>query len=135
MNKVILKGRLGKDPELRTLDGGSVITSFSVATGKRYTNKTTGEVQEQTQWHNCIAWNKTGEFIAQYFQKGQEILLEGEIEYTTSESNGQKYYYTNIVVRNLEFCGSKPTNIEEQRVQAAAKQTSEPVGPIDDLPF
>lgn len=106
MNKVILKGYIGSDVELKDLNG-TKYARFSVATNKRYKDRE-GNTKEQAQFHNCVAWRQTGETIAKFFSKGSEILLEGEIQYRQWETDkGEKRYATDIVVENFEFCGKK----------------------------
>ena len=95
-NFVYLKGRLGKDPE--NING---VVKFSMATSQKYKSKE-GEQVEKTQWHNCVAFKKTGEIIEKFFKKGDEIIIEGAIEYNEHEGK----YYTSIKVASFDFCGS-----------------------------
>lgn len=105
MNVTFLLGRLGADPETKTL-GDTSITTFSVATSKTWTDKS-GEKQEKTEWHNCKAWGKQGEVIAKYFTKGKPIQVMGEIEYRTwDKEDGSKGYGTDIKVNSFEFVPS-----------------------------
>lgn len=97
MNKIILKGRLGNDPETN----GSAV-KFSVATDDGY-KKADGEKVEKTNWHSVVAFGKLGETIAKYVTKGQEILIEGRVEYRKHDEK----YYTDVIADSFEFCGSK----------------------------
>lgn len=105
LNKVLLIGRLGKDPEVRyTTTGGSVAT-FSVATNENWTDKN-GQKQERTEWHRIVAWGKLGEICGQYLSKGREAFVEGRLqtrEWTDKEGN--KRYTTEIVASNVQFLG------------------------------
>lgn len=123
MNKVVLMGRLGKDPELRTA-GDKTVVSFSLATTERYKEK------EVTQWHILLAWGKTAEIIAKYFKKGSQILVEGKINYQSWESEKGKQYKTVIVVQNFHFTASAQNN---SKPPTQAKQ--EAVESDDTLPF
>ncbi len=105
MNKVILIGNLGSDPELRHTDGGHTKCSLSLATNRRWTNKDSGEKMEETTWHRCIAWGKQAEILAQYLTKGRRVCLEGRIRnYVVGEGDDKKYF-SEIVVENFEFLG------------------------------
>jgi len=105
LNKVLLIGRLGKDPEVRyTTTGGSVAT-FSIATNENWTDKN-GQKQERTEWHRIVAWGKLGEICGQYLSKGREAFVEGRLqtrEWTDKE--GHKRYTTEIVASNVQFLG------------------------------
>jgi single-strand DNA-binding protein len=111
MNKVILMGNLGQDPEVRTIPNGTSVVSFSVATSRRWNNRD-GQKQEETTWHNVEAWGKVGEVIAQYFSKGSKILLDGRLKVDSWEDKetGQKRYKTKVVLENFHFVGSKGDN-------------------------
>lgn len=102
MNVTYLLGRLGKDPETKSV-GDTTVTSFSLATSKKWKDKS-GEMQEKTEWHNCTAWGRQGEVIATYFKKGSPILLIGEIQYRSwDKEDGTKGYATDIRVNGFEF--------------------------------
>lgn len=108
MNSVTLCGRLGKDPETRTA-GNSQVTKFSLATGFR---KASGE--QHTDWHNIEAWNKTGEIAQKYLTKGKQVIIQGEIRYSTSEKNGVKTYFTSIIANKIELLGSAEVEPKEE---------------------
>lgn len=103
MNKVILKGRLTANPELKTTSTDIYVTDFSVAVNRRF-NK------EQTDFINCQAWRQTAEFITKYFTKGQEILVVGELHIDKWDKDGETRYSTRVSVDEVEFCGSKSEN-------------------------
>jgi single-strand DNA-binding protein len=97
INKVILVGRLGKDPEMRSTPGGQTVAKFTMATDERYTDKS-GEKQERTEWHNIVAWGKLAEICGQYLRKGKLIYIEGSIRTDSWEDKEtkQKRYRTEI---------------------------------------
>ena len=100
-NKVQLIGNLGKDPEIITLENGSKLAKFSLATNENYKDKN-GEKQSKTVWHNLIAWNKTAELIEKYVTKGKEIAIEGKLSNKSYEDKeGQKRYLTEVIVNEL----------------------------------
>jgi single-strand DNA-binding protein len=126
MNKVILSGNLGQDPELRQV-GDTSVTSFSLATTKRYKTKT-GEKAKKTEWHNVKAWGKKGEVINQYLKKGNSVLIEGELQYEKWEDkNGNKRQRATVVLNDFEFIGGK-TEAQPQTTQATKEDPN-------DLPF
>lgn len=100
-NKVQLIGNLGKDPEIITLENGSKLAKFSLATNENNKDKN-GEKQSKTEWHNLIAWNKTAELIEKYVTKGKEIAIEGKLSNKSYEDKeGQKRYLTEVIVNEL----------------------------------
>lgn len=106
VNKVILIGRLGKDPELRYTPGGQAVASFSVATSERWTDKN-NQRQERTEWHNIVAWGKLGELANQYLKKGNPAYIEGRITTRSwDDRDGNKKYKTEIVANSIQFLGS-----------------------------
>jgi single-strand DNA-binding protein len=104
INKVILVGRLGKDPEIRSTPGGTSVAKFTVATDERFTDKA-GEKQERTEWHNIVAWGKLGEICGQYLKKGKLVYLEGSIRTDSwdDKESGQKKYRTEIVANTMKM--------------------------------
>lgn len=111
MNLVILSGRLGKDPETRAVGNGQV-TKFSLATGYKKADGT-----QHTDWHQIEAWNKTGEIAQKYLTKGKQVIIQGEIRYSTSEKNGVKTYFTSIIANKIELLGS--TEVEPKAEEPA----------------
>ncbi len=106
-NSVNLVGRLGADPEFKTINGGTSVAKFSVATNESYKDGN-GEKQEQTQWHNIIAWGKLAETVSKYLKKGSEVMLEGRLVYNNFESeNGEKKYFTEISMNEMLMLGTK----------------------------
>ena len=101
VNKVILVGFLGKDPEITYLPSGVAITKFSIATSEKYKDK------ETTQWHNITTWDKLAEICAEHVRKGKQVYIEGRIEYRTWEKDGIKHNATEIVADKMQMLGGK----------------------------
>lgn len=105
MNKVLLTGRLAKEPELRYTQSGTAVATFTLAVNRRFTNQN-GE--READFINCVAWQKSAEFIANYFRKGQEMALEGRLQVRTYDGNdGQRRWVTEVVADQIEFVGGK----------------------------
>ena len=104
MNKIIIKGRLAKDPELKKTNSGKVLCNFSVAVGRNFD-------YEITDFFDCTAWNNNAEFISKYFSKGKEILIDGEMQSDKfTDKNGNNRTYWKVNVNRAEFCGSRGEN-------------------------
>lgn len=108
-NSVQLIGRLGKDPEVRTLNKGKKLATMTLATNETYTNQK-GEKVQDTQWHNLVVWGKLVNIVSNYLTKGMEIAIEGKLVHRSYESNGEKKYVTEITVTDLVMLGSKNKN-------------------------
>ena len=106
VNKVILVGHLGKDPEVKYMANETAVCNFSIATNRSYKDKA-GERVEQTEWHNITFFGKQAEVIKEYLKKGNQIYIEGHIQTTQSEKDGQTRYFTNIIGEQFSFIGSK----------------------------
>lgn len=105
MNKVILIGRLTKDPELRYTQSGTAVAGFTLAVDRRFSNQS-GE--READFVNCVAWNKAAEFVSWYFHKGKQMALEGRLQVRSYDGNdGQKRWVTEVVAEQIEFVGSK----------------------------
>jgi single-strand DNA-binding protein len=104
INKVILVGRLGKDPEIRSTPNGTSVAKFTVATDEKFTDRA-GEKQERTEWHNIVAWGKLGEICGQYLRKGKLVYIEGSIRSDSwdDKETGQKKYRTEIVANTMKM--------------------------------
>jgi len=108
VNKVILIGRLGKDPEIKSIPSGQTVAKFTIATDERFTDKS-GEKQERTEWHNIVAWAKLAEICGQYLRKGKLVYIEGRIRTDSWEDKEtkQKRYRTEIVAENMQMLDRK----------------------------
>ncbi len=136
INKVILVGHVGKDPEVRYLDGGVAVARFSLATSESYKNKEGNKV-EQTEWHNITAWRGLAEIIEKYVKKGQLLYIEGKIRTRTVGDGDNKKYYTDIVADQMTMLGGKrdenAMRIESKPIESPLPATASE--PADDLPF
>ena len=106
VNKVILIGNLGKDPEVKYTPSGTAMAKFSLATNERFKDKS-GEFQERTEWHNIVAWQRLAEIAGEYLKKGRAVYIEGRIQTRSWEdkTSGQKKYMTEIVANDLVLLG------------------------------
>ena len=107
VNKVILVGRLGKDPEVRNLENGATVANFSVATSETYKDKTTGDKKEVTEWHNIVLWRGLAEIAAKYLHKGDMIYIEGKLRTRSWEKEGVTRYTTEVVGDNMTMLSTK----------------------------
>jgi single-strand DNA-binding protein len=109
VNKVILIGTLGKDPELKYTPQGTAVTKFSMATNESFKDKTSGEWKERTEWHNIVCWQRTAEVAAEYLKKGRKVYIEGRLTTRSwdDKETGQKKYMTEVVANDLVLLGDK----------------------------
>lgn len=141
VNKVILIGNVGRDPEIRHLDSGVAVASFSLATSETYTAKN-GERVTSTEWHNIVLWRGLAEVVEKYVKKGSKLYLEGKITSRQYEKDGQTKYFTEIVANYMEMLDSKAspkdTNISEHAPTSEPTVNETEVGDSggdEDLPF
>jgi len=136
VNKAILIGRLGKDPELKYTPSGRAVCTFSLATSERWTGQD-GQKNDATTWHNIVAWAKQAEIMKEYLHKGKEVYIEGRISNRSYEKkDGTRGYISEVVVQNFQFLGSKSENHEAApQAPEAAAPVPETGGDDDDLPF
>ena len=129
VNKVILVGNLGKDPEVKYLDNGVAVANFSLATTESYKNKE-GERVSQTEWHNVVLWRGLAEVAEKYLKKGSSVYIEGKIKTRKWEDKeGITRYSTEILGDNMTMLGKKPSSEE------TTEHASQLDDPKDDLPF
>jgi single-strand DNA-binding protein len=109
VNKVILIGTLGKDPELKYTPQGTAVCKFSMATNESYKDKASGEWKERTEWHNIVCWQRTAEVASEYLKKGGKCYIEGRLTTRSwdDKDSGQKRYMTEVVANDLVLLGSK----------------------------
>ena len=128
MNKVILIGNLGADPEMRHTASGTPVCNLRLATNRKYKDKE-GNTVEHTDWHRITLWGRQAEVAAQYLTKGRQVAIEGRIEYSTTGEGDAIKYFTDIVAERLELLGGKSGN-------NASSGASDPVGePEPETPF
>ena len=116
INKVILIGNLGRDPETRYTQGGSPVTNFSVATSESWRDKQSGDQQERTEWHNVVCFARLAEIAGEYLKKGSKVYIEGSLRTSDWERDGQKHYRTEVIARDMQMLdsrgGAAPTGFE-----------------------
>lgn len=137
VNKVILIGNLGKDPEVRHLESGAVVANFPIATSETYKDRKTGEKITQTEWHNIVIWRGLAEVAEKYLKKGNSVYIEGKLRTRSwDDKEGNKRYTTEVIADTMTMLGSKPNSDNSNSGNA-----SEPdVSPFEDdssgdLPF
>jgi single-strand DNA-binding protein len=117
VNRVILVGRLGKDPELKYTPSGTPVAKFSLATDESSKDRNTGELQSRTEWHNIVAWNKLAEICGEYLTKGKLVYIEGSIRSRQwQDQSGNKRTSYEIIARNMQMLGSRS---ESERMSAS----------------
>jgi single-strand DNA-binding protein len=145
VNKAILIGNLGKDPELKYLPSGQAVANFSLATTERRTDKN-GQRQDRTEWHNIVVYGKTAEVVNQYLKKGRSAYIEGRITTRSwDDRDGNKKYRTEIIANTVQFLGSPGGSGPGPQETASAPEVvadssgdfdqAPAVGASDDLPF
>lgn len=135
INKAMIIGRLGNDPETKYTAGGSAVTSMSVATSETWKDKTTGERQEKTEWHRVTIFGKLAEIAGEYLRKGSQVYIEGRIQtdkYTDKE--GIERYSTKIIANEMRMLGGKGDS-EPRKPLAKASQASDDDDFSDSIPF
>ncbi|MEJ2131814.1 MAG: single-stranded DNA-binding protein [Gammaproteobacteria bacterium] len=150
VNKVILIGNLGRDPETRYTQAGTPVTHFSVATNESWRDRQTGEQQERTEWHNVVCFARLAEIAGEYLSKGRTVYIEGSLRTSSWEQDGQTRYRTEIVANDMQMLGGRgegggagfnPSSSERDAQPATAQsggaQSSEPFEEDfdDDIPF
>jgi single-strand DNA-binding protein len=145
VNKVILIGRLGKEPEVRNLDNGAVVANFSIATSESYKDRTTGEKKEVTEWHNIVLWRGLAEIAQKYLRKGDMVYIEGKLRTRSWEKDGVTRYTTEVVADNMTMLSPKGNNggggmssdySSQERSSADTFRSNVSVdSSTDDLPF
>ena len=144
VNKVILVGRLGKDPEVRNLDNGAVVANFSIATSESYKDRTTGEKKEVTEWHNIVLWRGLAEIAQKYLRKGYMVFIEGKLRTRSWEKDGVTRYTTEIVGDNMTMLTPKTSGgggMNQEYASSPDRSSSDSMrsAPVDnstdDLPF
>lgn len=132
VNKVILLGNVGKDPEVKYTPSGTAVAKFSLALNEKFKDKS-GEWQEKTEWANCVAFARTAEIVGEYVQKGRQLYVEGRLQTSSwdDKESGQKKYKTEIVVSEVVLIGGKTGDGQPALAKPAAQQ---PISD-EDIPF
>lgn len=135
VNKVILIGNLGKDPEVRRLESGAVVANFPIATSETYTDKKSGEKRESTDWHDIVVWRGLAEVVEKYVRKGMKVYVEGRLKKRQwQDKEGQTRYTTEVLADNLTIL-SRPENSDRPSNQPNYSNEGAPPKPdkLDDL--
>ncbi len=147
INKVILVGTCGKDPETRYMPSGGAVTSISVATNEAWTDKKTGQKQERTEWHNITFFNRLGEIAGEYLKKGQQVYIEGSLRTEKwTDKSGNDRYTTKIIANEMQMLGGRSGggagdySQQQQSQQPQPANQPAPTAPVDesfddDIPF
>ncbi len=125
VNRFIGIGNLGRDPDSRYTASGAAVTTFSIAVSEQWKDKQSGEDKEKTEWINCVAFGRLAEIASEYLRKGSKVYVEGKLQTSTYEKDGQKHYKTDINVRELQFLDSKPQQAPQQQSQPLAAEFDE----------
>ena len=145
INKAILVGNVGRDPEVRYLDKNVAVANFTMATTERgYTMQNGTQVPDRTEWHNIVAWRGLAELAEKYIRKGAQLYIEGKIQTRSWEKEGVKRYTTEIIAENIQLLGKRADQSDSTPIAAnaetveneAPKAGNDPLtGETDDLPF
>jgi len=132
INKVILVGNLGKDPDVRYLEGGTAVANFPIATSETFKDRASGEKKTNTEWHNIVVWRGLAEIAEKYLKKGSQIYLEGKLRTRQwQDKDGNNRYTTEIVADNLQMLGRK----DDSSTPAAMKPSNAPtIAPVKETP-
>ena len=131
LNKVMLIGRLGKDPDVKYAQSGLAIVNFTLATNEDWPDKSTGERKERTEWHNIVVFGKLGEICGKYLSKGKQVYIEGRIQTRSWEQEGTTRYKTEIVVNDMRMLDSKGPGGESVRAEAVSENDYENSSPSE----
>jgi single-strand DNA-binding protein len=141
VNKVIILGRLGADPEVKTVAANSTVARLSVATSENWTDRE-GKKQERTEWHRVVVWGKLAELCGKYLTKGRQVFVEGRLQTRSWEDpQGQKKYSTEIVANTVQFIGGAAETNRDTSSSQASSNSHENFGPepsfdsADEIPF
>lgn len=138
VNKVILIGNLGRDPEVRSTQSGQPVANFSLATNRRWKDRD-GNRQEQTEWHNIVCWGRQAEIAGQYLTKGRQVYIEGRLQTRSwdDRQSGEKRYRTEVICENFQMLGSRSDQDSAAQTGASQAQDSDLTASPedDDIPF
>ena len=127
LNRVMLIGNLGRDPEIRYSQQGTAVVNFSIATSEQWTDKNTGEKLEKTEWHRVVVFGRQAEVCEKYLSKGSKVYIEGRLQTRTYEKEGQNHYITEIIAQSFQFLsGKQDSQASDNNIQSAATQQNNP---------
>ena len=141
INKVIIVGNLGQDPEIKYTAGGAAVTTLSIATSDSWKDKDSGMDQERTEWHRVVLWRRLAEVAGEYLKKGSKVYIEGQLQTRKWEQEGQTRYTTEIIARDMQFLDSRGSSNNES-TQKSSEMNAQSVADVpdsaiddDDIPF
>ena len=141
INKVMIVGNLGQDPEIKYTAGGAAVTTLSIATSDSWKDKDSGMDQERTEWHRVVLWRRLAEIAGEYLKKGSKVYIEGQLQTRKWEQEGQTRYTTEIIARDMQFLDSRGSSnssstqkSSEMNDQSAADVPDSAIDD-DDIPF
>ena len=141
INKVIIVGNLGQDPEIKYTAGGAAVTTLSIATSDSWKDKDSGMDQERTEWHRVVLWRRLAEVAGEYLKKGSKVYIEGQLQTRKWEQEGQTRYTTEVIARDMQFLDSRGSSNNESTQKSSEMNdqsaTDVPDSAIDDddIPF
>ena len=135
INKVILIGHLGQDPDIKYTADGTAVANFSIATSEEWTDKNTGEKKQRTEWHRIVVWRRLAEICGEYISKGSQVFIEGKLQTRKWEDKDNiTHYITEVIANNVQFLSSKSTGNENVSAESGIPK-SEVTPEGDDIPF
>ena len=141
INKVIIVGNLGQDPEIKYTAGGAAVTTLSIATSDSWKDKDSGMDQERTEWHRVVLWRRLAEVAGEYLKKGSKVYIEGQLQTRKWEQEGQTRYTTEIIARDMQFLDSRGSSNNES-TQKSSEMNDQSAADVpdsaiddDDMPF
>ena len=141
INKVIIVGNLGQDPEIKYTAGGAAVTTLSIATSDSWKDKDSGMDQERTEWHRVVLWRRLAEVAGEYLKKGSKVYIEGQLQTRKWEQEGQTRYTTEIIARDMQFLDSRGSSNNES-TQKSSEMEDQSASDVpdsaiedDDIPF
>ena len=141
INKVIIVGNLGQDPEIKYTAGGAAVTTLSIATSDSWKDKDSGMDQERTEWHRVVLWRRLAEVAGEYLKKGSKVYIEGQLQTRKWEQEGQTRYTTEIIARDMQFQDSRGSSSNES-TQKSSEMNDQSAADVpdsaiddDDIPF
>tara|TARA_B100001057_G_scaffold493535_1_gene588149 strand:- start:200 stop:637 length:438 start_codon:yes stop_codon:yes gene_type:complete len=140
INKVILVGNLGQDPEIKYTAGGAAVTTLSLATSESWKDKDTGTDQEKTEWHRVVLWRRLAEIAGEYLKKGSKVYIEGQLQTRKWEQDGQTRYTTEVIGRDMQFLDSRGSSSDNSSYENSNQEMGSQDLPDsgitdDDIPF
>ena len=141
INKVIIVGNLGQDPEIKYTAGGAAVTTLSIATSDSWKDKDSGMDQERTEWHRVVLWRRLAEIAGEYLKKGSKVYIEGQLQTRKWEQEGQTRYTTEIIARDMQFLDSRGSSNNESTQKSSeindqsAADVPDSAIDDDDIPF